>query len=135
MKKHSEIGKLQNECDKLMQQVGKLKFPKSLVSGKPTQVLHHYFPKSVASIYRYDWNNLIPLTNAEHFEHHTKSNPVIHATVLKIKGQDWHDNLEKHKRDYIKINKEHYIIVKEKLQHELDKIVNSQAECFFPIAK
>ena len=61
----NNTSKLQKQADTLMQEVGKLKYPKSLVSGLPTQVMHHYVPKSVSSGLRYDWDNLIPLTNGE----------------------------------------------------------------------
>jgi len=114
--KRSSIGKLRNMCDKKMQELGKKKFPKSIISGLPTQVLHHFFPKSVSSFHRYNWDNLIPLTNSEHFQHHIAGNPQIHAVIIATKGQKWYNNLNKHKRDYVKINSDYYILMFEKLQ-------------------
>jgi hypothetical protein len=101
-----------------MQEVGKKKFPKSLLSGLPTQVMHHFVPKSVSSFHRYNWDNLIPLTNGEHMRLHQSGDPSIEHTIIKIKGEDWFTELEKHKRDYVKINKGYYKETLEKLTYE-----------------
>lgn len=112
--------KIQEECDSLLQEVGKLKYPKSLLSGSPTNVLHHYIPKSVSSALRYDWDNLIPLTNGEHWQIHNKSgNPdVANRILLKKGGQDWYDDLKLRGRAYHKVNMEMYRKVKERLLNE-----------------
>jgi hypothetical protein len=108
MKKRSDIGKLRSACDALMQKKGKELFPKSLLSGLSTQVMHHFFPKSVSSFHRYNWSNLIPLTNGEHMRLHQSGDPQYEQKIIEIKGKKWYNELEKHKRDYTKINKAYY---------------------------
>lgn len=116
LKKRSSLGTLRNKCDALMQEKGKMLFPNSLISGLPTQVMHHFFPKSVSSFHRYNWNNLIPLTNGEHMRLHQSGDPSYEEIIKSKKGQEWYDDLEKHKRDYIKINREYYEKVYEELK-------------------
>jgi hypothetical protein len=107
-KKKPTLKKLRNACDKKMQEVGKQKFPKSLISGLPTQVMHHFFPKSVSSFHRYNWDNLIPLTNGEHMRLHQSGDPQYEHKIIEIKGQKWYDELERTKRSYLKVNREYY---------------------------
>lgn len=102
------IPKLQRMCDKLYQQVGKRLMPFSIVSGKPTQVIHHFFTKQSSSRLRYDITNGIPLTFGEHFAHHIKSDPTIHAKIIMVKGQIWYNNLFIRRRDYVKTDRQHY---------------------------
>jgi 5-methylcytosine-specific restriction endonuclease McrA len=70
--------------------------------------LHHFWPKSKSSALRYDWDNLIPICHKCHLAHHT-GDPSIHAEVIKIKGADWYDRLERTKdRTIVKTNKGWY---------------------------
>lgn len=117
----SQTSKIQKECDRLMQELGKLKFPKSLISLQPTQVMHHYIPKSVSSILRYDWDNLIPLTNSEHCRLHQSPDPSTNTTILSIKGMQWFNELGIKRRQYNKVNKAYYEGVKLRLQNELQE--------------
>jgi len=113
----TKLRKLQLECDALYQKVGKRMFPKSIVSGKPTEVIHHFYTKQSSSRLRYDFDNAIPLTNGEHFSHHIKSDPTIHATVIRKKGQNWYDTLSKKKNESMKVNEEYYKYVLEMLNN------------------
>lgn len=115
MKRRSELGKLQAKCDQQMQILGKKLYPKSLLSGLPTQVMHHYIPKSVCASLRYYWDNLIPLTNGEHLRLHQSGDPTYEARIRDIKGEKWWSNLQKKRQQMIKVNKEYYLKVMEKL--------------------
>lgn len=115
MKRRSDIGKLQAECDKLLQETGRKLYPKCEVCGKPMSCLHHYYPKSVSARLRYDWDNLIPICNGCHMRHHQAGDPNIHNTVNKKRGNAWLTTLQKKKNEYIKVNKEYYQYVKEML--------------------
>jgi len=106
--KLSPIGKLQRECDKLMQEIGKKIHPHSIISGNPTEVHHHFVPKSVCTALRYDWDNLIPLTNAEHCRLHQSPDPDIEMRIAEIKGVDWYKALQAKRRQTIKVNREYY---------------------------
>ena len=114
-----KIGKLQKDCDRRMQEIGKIIHPKSLISGQPTEVHHHFIPKSVSSALRYDWDNLIPLTNAEHCRIHQSEDPDKEMQIVRIKGLDWYNNLKAKSRNPMKINREYYSEVMEKLENHL----------------
>lgn len=113
----TDIRRLQLDCDALYQKVGKKMFPKSIVSGKPTEVIHHFYTKQSSNRLRYDFDNAIPLTNAEHFAHHIKSDPTIHATVINKKGQNWYEMLTRKKQESIKVNEAYYKYVLEMLNN------------------
>lgn len=114
--KRNKLATLRNKADALMQEKGKEMFPKSLLSGLPTQVLHHFIPKSVSSFHRYNWDNLIPLTNGEHMRLHQSGDPYYENKIIGVKGQEWYVELEKHKRDYVKVNVAYYEGVIEQLK-------------------
>lgn len=96
------------KCDKKMQEVGQRLFPRSILSGNPTQVMHHFVPKSVSARLRYDWDNLIPLTNAEHMRLHQSGDPDYEHQIIQKKGVEWYENLRKRGREIIKINVSYY---------------------------
>lgn len=115
-----KIGKLQRTCDALMQKLGKLRSPKSIISGQPTEVMHHLVPKSVSSALRYNWDNLIPLTNAEHCRLHQSPDPTIEMMIVKAKGgTDWFFQLKQKGRVYNKVNRAYYETIKLDLELEL----------------
>lgn len=115
-KKAKPIGEWQKECDKLMQIKGKKLFPKSLLSGLPTEVMHHFFPKSVSTRLRYEWENLIPLTNGEHMRLHQSGDPTYEQRIIEIKGKEWFDNLCEMRKEPVKVNVEYYRKIKEQMQ-------------------
>ena len=108
MQKRSKLGTLRNKCDKLMQQIGHEENPTCLLCGKPQQVMHHFFPKSVSSFLRYEWRNLIPLCNGCHMRLHQSGDPTYEQRIIKIKGKKWFDWLATNARNYIKINTAYY---------------------------
>lgn len=118
MRKVSPLGTLQKKCDREMQILGKILFPKSLISGKPTEVMHHFVPKSVCAGLRYDWDNLIPLTNAEHCRLHQSPDPDIEMQIVAKKPKGWYEKLQLKRRVMIKVNREYYEQVLEKLQNK-----------------
>ena len=123
MKRLSSLGKLQREADALMQQTGKLKNPRSLISGLPTEVHHHLVPKSVSSMLRYNWDNLIPLTNAEHCRLHQSPDPTIEMEIVRKKGgTDWFFELKQKGREYHKVNREYYEGIKKGFEEELKEL-------------
>jgi hypothetical protein len=122
MKKVSKIGTLQRKCDRLMQEAGKKLFPKSIISGRPTEVMHHYIPKSVCSALRYDFENLIPLTNAEHCRLHQSPDPSYEVVIYaKMGGETWWQRLQQKRWQTMKVNREYYQKVYEKLSNLLSR--------------
>ena len=79
--------------------------PRSVVSGKPTEVIHHFVPKSQSNNLRYDYANGVPLTNAEHFAHEKKRDPTVLLACVKEYGEAWHEDLQKRRRVIRKLNK------------------------------
>lgn len=115
---------LQKEGDKLIQQIGKLKWPQSIVSGQPTEVIHHFVTKATSNALRYAWDNLCPLTNGEHFSHHRKDDPHIHGTIIQVRGTKWHNTLLARRwRETVHTDKEYYLKVIERLNKEKELLI------------
>jgi len=95
---------LLSEADKLYQIKLIKEKPKSVVSGEPTEVTHHFVPKSQSNNLRYDKKNGVPLTNKEHARHHLSGDPSIVAKILEINGQGWFDDLQFKRRVILKLN-------------------------------
>ena len=117
----SKVSILRAKCDKALQEEGKRRFKVCEVCGKPINCLHHFFPKSISSRLRYEWDNLIPICVSCHFKHHSTFNPTIHAEVIKKRGIEWYDDLEKLKWEIIKTNVAYY---EEQLQKIDDERTN-----------
>lgn len=111
----SKLTRLRKDCDKLMQIKGMELCNKCEVCGKEAHCRHHFFPKSTSAILRYDWDNLIPICQGCHMQHHLNGNPRIHAMIIKKRGQEWFDTLEAKSRQTIKINQGYYKEIKELL--------------------
>jgi hypothetical protein len=96
-----------NKADKAFQKWFCAKHPKSEISGQPTQVGHHFFPKSTASALRYCEDNMVALVQGEHFRHHN-GDPRIHAQILRQRGEEWYKELLKEKNKIIKPSIKYY---------------------------
>ena len=107
--------KWQKKCDKRLQEKGRALYPCCEVCGKPMSCLHHFFPKSVSSRLRYDWDNLIPICNFCHMRHHMANDPTIHARVIQKRGLKWYEMLLKKKYEGIKVNVAYYKYIWEML--------------------
>lgn len=105
----------QKKCDTRLQEKGRELYKKCEVCGKPISCLHHFFPKSVSSRLRYDWDNLIPICNGCHMRHHQANDPTIHGTIIKKRGQAWYDFLLKKKYETVRVNVEYYKYIWEML--------------------
>jgi 5-methylcytosine-specific restriction endonuclease McrA len=116
MMKAWSTSKWQKECDKKMQIKGTKEFPKCEVCGGRVHCMHHFFPKSVSSRLRYDFDNLIPICQGCHMRHHLAGDPKIHEKIKQKRGQAWYDVLEKKSREYNKVNIEYYKYVYEMLE-------------------
>lgn len=95
---------LLSEADKLYQIKLIKEKPKSVVSGEPTEVIHHFVPKSQSNNLRYDDKNGVPLTNKEHARHHLSGDPSIVAKILEVNGQEWFNDLQARRRTIFKLN-------------------------------
>lgn len=105
----------QKKCDTKLQLRGKALFKKCEICSKPMSCLHHFFPKSVSSRLRYDWDNLIPICNACHMRHHQANDPRIHGTVIQKRGISWYENLVIKKYEEVRTNVAYYKYIYEAL--------------------
>jgi len=103
----SKKARLRDKSDRAMQEYIRANNNGCFVCGQPISCGHHYFPKSTASSLRYDLDNIIPLCQGCHFRHHN-GDPRIHATVLEIKGIDWHKELLRKKNILVKPGIKYY---------------------------
>ncbi len=112
-RKREDIRKLEKYADKLFQEAGKILFPIS-VTGEPTEVIHHYVPKSQSNNLRYDFKNACPSTNGWHYRHHYTSDPTLSDAFRKKFGQNRIDYLTKNRHISVKQTKERLeVIIKE----------------------
>lgn len=105
--KHSRNWR-QKKADALLQEWVKRNNPKCLLCGNPTQVAHHFFPKSVSNRLRYELANCVPLCNGCHNRLHQSGDPSYEQRIIEIKGKKWYQRLLKLKRELVKTNVAYY---------------------------
>ena len=125
-KKKSQLAILRDEADKLYQIKLIKEKPKSVISGKPTEVAHHFIPKSQSNNLRYDKKNGVPLTHKEHARHHLSGDPSIVAKILEANGQEWFDDLQARRRIVLRFNKSVLTEIIERLKQDLTTQVDYQ---------
>lgn len=117
-KKKQSVSYWSRKADKQMQQTGRIIYEDRgcLICGGKYSCLHHFYPKSQTTYLRYNWKNLIPICAKCHFAHHN-GDPEIHASVIRIKGDEWFEKLkaERNKNRYIKAGYSYYRDKYEKL--------------------
>lgn len=99
--KPKKLSYYQNKADKLLQELGRKTQQYCEVCGKPMSCLHHYFPKSMAGVLRYNLKNCIALCAGCHLRHHS-GDPRIHSVIKSNRGEDWEQELLLEKRAYFK---------------------------------
>jgi len=112
--------KLQKEADRKFQIAGKILYPKSIVSGKPTEVIHHWIYKSHSNNLRYYFPNGVPLTNDEHGAIHGKRPEQIKNQIFIQMGVPWAEDLDNKSKVIRKLTEEYY---RAKIA-EFDKVIN-----------
>ena len=100
--KRNPIKQARAKADKLYQQVCLKLSPNSMASGLKAEVTHHFIPKSLSTALRYDIKNGITLTNAEHFRHHTRGDPIIYEQMTANKSAEWFEYIKSHRNLIIK---------------------------------
>lgn len=114
--KRTSLRSLEKKADKLYQIRMIEQNPVSIISGEPTEVIHHFVPKSQSNNLRYDPLNGVPLTHKEHCRHHLSGDPRIVAGVIEKRGMDWYADLEKRRHIICKMNKGYLTEVINQLQ-------------------
>ena len=57
-----------------------------------------------------------------HLRIHQSGDPSYEQMIIIKNGQAWYDDLAKHKRDYVKVNREYYERQLEILQNKAERI-------------
>ena len=96
--------RLKKQLDKLMQEKLLPKNPRCLVCGNPTSEMHHYIEKSKSLYLRWNPKNLVPLCRQCHCKHHFSGDPRIVQEIVRKKGHQWADELERDRRKVLKDN-------------------------------
>lgn len=120
--KGKPIGKWQRECDSLQQEINRLMYPDCEVCGKAMTTGHHFFPKSTSARLRYEFDNLIPICNGCHMQHHQAGNPRIHATIIKKRGKEWYELMDNLSREKVQVTVGYYRTIKSNLLKLLDEV-------------
>jgi 5-methylcytosine-specific restriction endonuclease McrA len=102
--KRNPVKTLKKKADKLLQEKFVKDNPYCLVCGKPTLCGHHFIHKSQSNFLRYDFDNLIPVCFSCHCKIHQSQDPEPTDKIIRVKGQEWADNLYKRRRNIFKMN-------------------------------
>lgn len=122
----STTSKLQKICDQKLQLLNKKRHKKCESCGGENQVGHHWIEKSRSSNLRYNYlENIIPLCNSCHSKiHNIFGNNIVGGlnvaeVIIKKRGQEWKERMEREGRITIKTDVWHYQNVLEHLEVEL----------------
>ena len=117
LRKHTlrPIERLKKDADESIQKFYRAKYPTQKCEadcGRLFNVMHHPIPKSLSARLRYTDHtlNLVFLCSPCHFAHHRRGDPHIHATIIARRGQQWYDNLNKIRREYLDINNRKFLM-------------------------
>lgn len=108
--------------DKLLQQINVPLNPKCIVCGAPTSEMHHYIEKSKSLYLRWDKRNLVPLCRSCHMRHHFSGDPRIVQQILRVKGNEWADEIELERRVMFKDTMGNLQTIYEQLKDEYNNI-------------
>lgn len=97
-KKLMTIGKLKAKADKVMQDYFRATIEKCELCGGPNQVSHHFIWKSQSNYLRYEEKNLIHICHKCHSKFHSFPDPMYPIRVHQMRGQEWTDWINAHKR-------------------------------------
>ncbi|MEI6529656.1 MAG: hypothetical protein WCN88_04685 [Candidatus Falkowbacteria bacterium] len=119
-KQKTEKQKLQEEADKLYQEVGRELNDSCLICGGEYSCLHHFIRKSQSTALRYDLENGIPICHICHCRIHTGQDSSTTARIVLIKGIQWFEMIDARKRLGLGLN---YGITWYKAQYERLKLL------------
>ena len=114
MKKLPSLKRLRNKADALLQQKNHELHKKCEACGGPNQVGHHWIEKSRSSFLRYNLENIIPLCNSCHSKiHNVFGNNIVGGlniaeTIIKKRGQEWKERMDKLQPTYQKVDRLYY---------------------------
>jgi hypothetical protein len=117
-KERKSLNRLIKDADRLFQLKYIAKHPFSIISGEPTGVMHHFIQKKQSNALRYDEDNGIPLTCAEHTRHHACGDPTILKRILEAKGEDWFNLIQEKRKQKVKFTEEYLKEIIRKLNEE-----------------
>lgn len=101
-----ENDRLRRKADALFQEVNKRLKPVSILSGKPTEVIHHRIRKSESNNLRYYLPNGVPLTDTEHKAIHNRGNSTELEIDAKM-GEEWTKDLLEKRGVIVKLTDEY----------------------------
>ena len=101
-----ENDRLRHKADALFQEVNKKLKPYSILSGKPTEVIHHRIRKSESNNLRYYLPNGVPLTDTEHKSIHNRGNSTELDIDAKM-GEEWTKDLLEKRSVIVKLTDEY----------------------------
>lgn len=98
-----ENDRLRHKADKTYQIELIKKYPYSIISGLPTEVIHHWIYKSHSNATRYYVPNGIPVTNDEHGALHGKCPEFLQNQIIIAKGIDWLGDVQTESKKLVKL--------------------------------
>jgi len=119
--------KIRNEADTKWQQVGVLKGKMCEICLRESAVCcHHIINKSLSNRLRYELINGIRVCQGCHNKIHSTADPAIFRRIEEVVGKERMAELERLRREEVKVNEEFYQTNLEKLEKCLTTNSNSQ---------
>jgi len=107
IKKTQEPDKLKRKANALYQKVGKKLKPLSILSGQPTEVIHHFIFKSHSNNLKHDLENGIPLTNDEHATIHGPRRASLELKICIAMGKEWQKRIDEKSKIRLNLSTDH----------------------------
>ena len=100
------LPKLKDKADRALQDYFRRHKSECEMCGGQYQVAHHFIHKKLSNYLRYDIANLIFVCNPCHSKFHSFPEPTYPAKVYKMRGDEWLDYIETHRRLMKKFTRE-----------------------------
>ncbi len=69
------------------------------ICGKPAAHYHHFYPKGLFSILKFEIFNGVSFCFHCHFSRHHKGDPTINEKIIQKRGQKWLKDLQKKSKE------------------------------------
>ena len=95
------IKRIRNKADKAFKEavIERYGLVCEACGAESTSTAHHFFPRSLYAVLRFDIENGIAIGIKCHFSHHHRGNPVIHQNIISKRGQEWYNTLLEKSRE------------------------------------
>jgi 5-methylcytosine-specific restriction endonuclease McrA len=107
-KYNQKLKRLRKKADRLWGKICLEGGKKCEYCGQPAQDPHHFIPKSLSSVLRYDLQNCIPLCRRCHWLWHNRADGSIYAKIVLGRGEKWANHINRKRNKIVKTDVKFY---------------------------